>query len=389
MTGAYRIRTMLVLVAASVLGSGCRVLVELVESDPHDVAPDAHGVTDPGCDTWTHAPETFDPCAVPAPAAPLELGDGAWTFDTNSGALTDPDANATFPASALIATYDGIEARALSVARLSVSPGATIYVRGKRPLIVVSWSDADIRGVVDATSRPGLPAAGANPDACAATAAGRGADNTEGAGGGGGGGFGSAGAAGGTGTDGAAMAGRAGAAAAMPTFRGGCAGGDGGNTLHGAGGDGGGAVMIAARELVTLNGVVTAGGAGGGGARGGRGGGGGGGSGGYVGLSAPSVVLGPTAILAANGGGGGGGSDGSPAAPGQDGQPSAIAAAPGAGQGMGSDGGAGSARAVAPKPGIASRRGGGGGGGAVGVVRIDSPVPNIDAAAVTSPVPQP
>lgn len=383
-------RTTLALVALSALGSGCRVIVELIETDPHDgTAPDAMLPSDPRCGAWNHAPDTFDPCDVPTPSMSLELGDGVWTFDTNSGSLTDPDDNATFPTSALITAKSGIEARALSVERLSLSAAATLLVRGKRPLIMVSWSDADLRGVIDVTSRSGTSAAGSNPDACAGTTAGTGADNVEGAGGGGGGGFGTNGAAGGSGDDGLATAGGAGAAAPIATFRGGCAGGAGGNALHGVAGDGGGAVVIAARELVTLNGVVTAGGAGGGAAQGGRAGGGGGGSGGYVGLAAASVVLGPYAIVAANGGGGGGGSDGSPATVGQDGQPAAMAAAPGPGQGMGSSGGAGGARGVAPKPGTASHRGGGGGGGAVGIVRFDSPLQDIDPSAVISPAPLP
>lgn len=381
-------RTILALVASSALSSGCRVIVELIETDPHDsTTPDAPLTSDPRCGAWSHAPETFDPCDVPVPVSALELGDGVWTFDTNSGALTDPDDNATFPASALMTVQGGIEARAVSVERLSLSTAATLYVRGKRPLIMVSWSDVDLRGVIDVTSRSGMPAAGSNPEACRPMAAGTGADNLEGAGGGGGGGFGTSGAAGGSGDDGLAPAGGAGPVVPIVTLRGGCSGGGGGNAFRGAAGEGGGAIVIAARELVTLNGVVTAGGGGGGAAQGGRAGGGGGGSGGYVALSSASVVLGPSAILAANGGGGGGGSDGSPAIAGQDGQPAAIVAAAGTGQGMGSTGGAGGVRGSVPKAGTASRRGGGGGGGAVGIVRIDSSLKDIDQSAVISPAP--
>ncbi len=387
MSGAYSTRATLVVIVSSALCGGCRVLAELVEADPSDAtAPDASSNV-PICDAWSHTPQTFDPCAIPEPSAPLELSDGTWMFDTNSGALTGPDDNATFPTSALITPSGGVEVRAVSVERLVVSPTATLYVRGKRPLILVSWSDADLRGVIDVTSRPGMPAAGANPEGCAGAAAGPGSNDLEGAGGGGGGGFGTSGAIGGTGRDGLAGAGRAGGASPTGMFRGGCAGGVGGNALRGAGGEGGGAIVIAAREHVTLNGIITAGGAGGGAAQGGRGGGGGGGSGGYVGLAAASVVLGPGAILAANGGGGGGGSDGTPAMAGRDGQPAAIPAAPGAGQGMGSSGGAGGALDSAPKPGTASHRGGGGGGGGVGIVRIDSPTQDIDPGAVISPGP--
>lgn len=386
MSSAHAIRATLAIIAVA-FSSGCRVLAELLEADPSDAtAPDALP-GDPRCDAWSFAPTTFDPCELPAPSASLDLSDGEWILDTNSGALTGPDANATFPVSALITPHDGVEVRALSVDRLAIATAATLYVRGKRPLILVSWSDAELLGVVDVTSRPGMPAAGANPDVCAGMVAGNGGDDLEGAGGGGGGGFGTRGAPGGSGNNGLVSAGGAGPASTTAMFRGGCAGGTGGNALGGAGGEGGGAVVIAARGLVSLNGIVTAGGAGGGAARGGRGGGGGGGSGGYVGLAAASVVLGPGAILAANGGGGGGGSDGSPAVVGQDGQPAAIPAAPGAGQGMGSSGGAGGARSSAPKPGTAARRGGGGGGGGVGLVHIDSATQEIDPGAVISPEP--
>lgn len=380
---------MLALAAWSALGCGCRLVVELVETNPQQdsTAPDGATSADPRCGAWSHAPATFDPCDLPVPAASLELGDGAWTFDTNSGSLTDPNDDATFPTSTLLTARGGVEARAVSIERFSLTAGATLHVRGKRPLIVVSWSDADLRGSIDATSRTGIPGAGANPSACADAASGNGADDVNGAGGGGGGGFGAGGAAGGTGEDGVAAAGGAGGAATENVLRGGCAGGAGGNALHGAGGDGGGAVVIAARDQLVLAGSIAAGGAGGGAAQGGRAGGGGGGSGGFIGLSATAITLGPTAIVAANGGGGGGGSDGSPATAGQDGQPSATAAVAGLGQGMGSSGGAGGARGAAPKPGVSSHRGGGGGGGAVGVIQLDSVQQALDPSAVISPPP--
>lgn len=379
----WSIALRLALASLAVTGGGCRLIVELVETNPqHDPSPDAMSLTDPRCTTWSHTSETFEPCELPTPTASLELGDGIWTLDTNSGSLTDPNDDASFPASALI-TAQGIEARVVSIERFSLASGATLNVRGKRPLIIATWSDADIAGLIDLTSRSRAPAAGANPDACGSS--GNGADNTEGAGGGGGGGFATNGAPGGSGADGLGAAGGAGAAAPAITLRGGCAGGVGGNALHGIAGDGGGAIEIAAREQIVLDGAITAGGAGGGAAQGGRGGGGGGGSGGYVGLSAMTIILGPSAIIAANGGGGGGGSDGSPASGGQDGQPSTTAATGGPGQGMGSGGGAGGARGSVPKPGIASHRGGGGGGGSVGVVKLDASVATLPATAVISP----
>ena len=374
-------------IAMSIAGSGCRLVVELIETDSGDGSSMPDAADELGCENWSYAPETFDPCAVPRSTGALELGDGEWLYDTNTGVLTDPSQNATTPTSELISAQGGIEARALSVDRFSMSGAASLRVRGNRPLIVVSWSTAELQGLIDVTSRAGDAAAGSNPDACAAAAAGTGADNGEGAGGGGGGGFGTNGGTGGNGDDGGAAGGRGGLADSSGTLRGGCRGGDGGNTLHGAGGNGGGAVVIAARDVLTLTGVISAGGAGGGAAQGGRSGGGGGGSGGYLGLAGATVNIGSTAIIAANGGGGGGGSDGTPALAGQDGQASVTAATPGAGQGMGSSGGAGGALGIAPKPGIASHRGGGGGGGAVGVVRIVSPQRDVDTNAVISPAP--
>lgn len=372
---------------ALVAAGGCRAVVELVESDPA-AEVDAAG-PDPGCQPWSFAPATLDPCALPAPGPALTLTAGTWGYDTNSGALTDPAQDVTFPPSALVMPAGGPELRAVSIARFDVGPGAVLRVSGKRPLVVVAWSDAAIAGAVDVTSRSGAPAAGADPDACAATAAAGGTANPEGAGGGGGGGLGAAGAAGGAGVDGAAGGGDGGGSAATPVgVRGGCAGAAGGNALAGAGGPGGGALVIAARDRVQLDGVIAAGGAGGGAAQGGRGGGGGGGAGGVVVLAAPAIAIGAGAVIAANGGGGGGGSDGNPALAGRDGQPSAAAAAGGQGQGMGGDGGAGGAAATGALVGLRARRGGGGGGGAVGRIALDSPAISVDPAAIISPAPR-
>src|SRR5512141_2234943 len=109
MSGRSSSRATLAIIAASALCSGCSVLAELLEADPsHASMPDA-GSNAPSCETWSYTPQTFDPCELPAPSAPLDLSDGAWTFDTNSGALTGPDDNATFPASALIMPSGGVE----------------------------------------------------------------------------------------------------------------------------------------------------------------------------------------------------------------------------------------------------------------------------------------
>lgn len=372
---------------ALVAVGGCRAVVELVESDPA-AAVDAAG-PDPACQPWSFQPATLDACALPAPGAALALTPGTWRYDTNSGALTDPDQDVTFPTSALVTPALGPELRVMSIARFEIAAGASLRISGKRPLVVAAWSDAVIAGAIDATSQIGAPAAGADPDACDATAAASGSANPEGAGGGGGGGLGAAGAAGGAGVDGAAGGGAGGARAPAPVgVRGGCAGAAGGNALAGAGGPGGGAVVIAARDRVQLAGVIAAGGAGGGAAQGGRGGGGGGGAGGVVALAAPTIAIGAGATIAANGGGGGGGSDGNPALAGLDGQPSATVAAGGQGQGMGGDGGAGGAAAAAALIGSRARRGGGGGGGGVGRISLDGPAVTVDPAAVISPAPR-
>jgi hypothetical protein len=383
---ARRLAAALALLATS---TGCRVLVELVESgDAADAGgPDAL-VVDPDCGAWTFAPASLDACDLPAPGPALVLGPGVWSFDSNSGALTDPAEDASFPTSALVTPPEGPEVRVVSVERFELAAGATLRVHGKRPLVIVAWTIAEIEGDLDATSRLGRPAAGADPEPCAATAATAGAEHVEGAGGGGGGGFAEAGAAGGTGNDGVAAGGGGGmAAAAAVAPRGGCAGAAGGNPLGGAGGPGGGAIYVAARDQLRVDGVIRAGGAGGGAALGGRAGGGGGGSGGFIGLAAPSIALGAAAIVAANGGGGGGGSDGNPALPGESGLADAAPAPPGAGQGMGAGGGAGGALDAAPDPGLPARRGGGGGGGGVGWIAIAGESVDVARDAILSPAP--
>jgi hypothetical protein len=376
------------------VGSGCSLVAALVESDvpgpdagtrvDADLRPDA----DPVCATWAFAPAHVDPCAIPAPTGGLVLGAGAWTFDTNTGVLVDPQAAATSPTSALVTPVDGPEARVLSVDALVVAAGATLQVSGTRPLIILAWSTASIDGRVSVASNGGGPGAGADPVGCTAVAAQPGGADPEGAGGGGGGGFGDAGASGGTGDNALTTGGRGGAAAPSPiALRGGCAGAAGGNAQAGAGGAGGGAIDLVARDQLTIAGVIQAGGAGGGPGLGGRGGGGGGGAGGLIELESQAIRLGGAAVLTANGGGGGGGCDGTPASPGQDGRASAIVASGGAGQGMGAAGGAGAALGSAAVAGIGARRGGGGGGGGVGVVQIVGAT-DLAATAVISPAPR-
>jgi len=387
--------------AAAGLGAGCQLIVELVETDTsqsaqpdaadHDVDGADHDVdgalpvdADVECTTWPYTPEHFDPCAIPPPSGELVLTPGLWFYDTNSGALTDPNSDATFPASSLQAQAEGPEVRVLSADTIIVESGAALFASGKRPLILVSWSTIEVDGTIDVTSRNPFAGAGSDPTSC--LAASRGEDNSEGAGGGGGGGFGEAGADGGTGLDGAAAAGTGATRSPMPVaIRGGCAGARGGNSTGGWGGRGGGALQLTARDSITIRGTLNAGGAGGGGGETGRGGGGGGGSGGFLGLQAPLVTLTDSAVLAANGGGGGGGCDNKYARPGEDGRADEVAALGGDGEGQGKAGGPGGFADVSAGPGVESSRGGGGGGGGVGYVLVWTATYDADGSAVISP----
>jgi hypothetical protein len=383
-------------VPAAFSGSGCQLLVEFVETDTSDEVPDGAIAADSRvdgalpidadveCTTWAYTPVHFDPCEIQPPNGALVLTPGVWTYDTNSGALTDPNFDATFPASSLEAQSGGPEVRVLSADAIIVQADAELRATGRRPLILVSWSTFEVHGVLDVSSRAALAGAGAHPDVC--PAADPGADEAEGAGGGGGGGFGDAGADGGTGYEGAAAAGTGSAASATPVaVRGGCAGASGGNPTGGHGGSGGGALQLTARTSIVIDGTLHAGGAGGGGAEAGRAGGGGGGSGGFLGLQAPLVTVEETAVLAANGGGGGGGCDNKFARPGEDGHPDAIAALGGDGEGQGEPGGPGGFTDVSPGAGLPSNRGGGGGGGGVGYVRVWADTFEKHTSAVVSP----
>jgi hypothetical protein len=391
-------RALLWIMLLALAGSGCRVVTELVESDTDtegnpDAATSPDATPTPGadarpntdCTPWAFEPDHVSPCDAPAPTGNLSLTAGEWIYDTNSGALLDPNSNASFPTSTLLQPQVGPELRALVADAVDIPDGAILRVIGKRPLIVIAWSTIDVAGTINLTSSTEIAAAGADHDGCATAAATPGGDNVDGAGGGGGGGYGSAGADGGHGLDGAGTAGTAGGMIPRSGIRGGCPGGAGGNVTGGTAGHGGGAIQLLAQTSVTIRGVVTAGGTGGGPARGGRAGGGGGGSGGYIGVQAPMVSVTDGAVVAANGGGGGGGSDNDGAIGGESGAASATPAAGGDGQGMGKPGGAGAAVGAAAVAGTDSGRGGGGGGGGVGYIVLTSPSLDVHANAIVSP----
>jgi len=375
---------------------------ESPNDDPIDqIAPDS------GCAEWSA--RHFDPCALPHPSSGLDLQTaGTYLYDTDTGVLTDPLGGTQNPPSVLLAQSSGPDARVLSIADLTVGEQAALRVVGSAPLIVASWSTIDVLGSIDASSRSDESrGAGSNPEACQSHAPSDGGDSIfSGGGGGGGAGFGSGGGLGGNG--GIVAGGAGGVGVALPAgVRGGCAGASGGagRTYGGDGGNGGGVVYLVARREIAVHGVVLANGSGG--HRGDRaifgsglghdenssggGGGGGGGSGGMVGLEAPTVVLGPSAIVTANGGGAGEGGDvDNGGAPGSDGL-AAVQEAPG-GAGFALQGGDGGAGGFDLDPSgtngvLAILGGGGGGGGGVGFVVLDADDWLIPVSAIVTPSP--
>jgi len=359
---------------------------------------------DSGVCGWPYVPEYYDPCTLPAPDPALDLAmAGLYQYNTTTGVLTDPLFQMSIPPST-----DGA-VRQLLVSGFTLGATSQLRVTGSKPLLVISTSTITIDGDIDASSAfNGIDfdlGAGANPAVCPLTPPEKG--QTCAAEGGSGGGAGAYGAAGGSGGEGGdthscdgvdGKPGGAGGVAATSGFaslRGGCAGRDGAPSTQvgsdgkiGRGAPGGGAVYLSARTMVTVTGVIHAGGAGGRASQGGRAGGGGGGSGGMIGLEAQTVLAMTGGILAANGGAGGGGADGNIASPGDDAKPSAAVANGGKREGAGSDGGDGGFVTTPfgqSAPG--ADRGGGGGGGSVGVVHLHARSLDI-AGATISPAPQ-
>jgi hypothetical protein len=358
---------------------------------------DAMGPPDarPPCQDWPR-PRHFDPCAIPAPSPALVLDlSGDYTYDTDTGTLRAPGGATINHAQAIVPGNP--EVRLVSVDGFVVGPNARLRATGDRPLLVASWSDITVVGVIDVSSSRTSRGAGAHTGDCNVAAPGE--QDNNGGGGGGGGGLGGDGGDGGQGAGGGSGGSKGGQVGVPTTVRGGCAGGEGGlgNGGNGAGegGSGGGALQLTAQTRVTINGQLHAGGGGGGGANASSGqpcGGGGGGSGGLIDLEAPMLLLGADAIIAANGGGGGEGAEDGTADPGDDGQLGAAAAAGGSGnQGRGGDGGDGGAQASADAgtgsngTNNGSNRGGGGGGGAGAGYIIVQGALTVAPGAVISP----
>ncbi len=361
----------------------------------------------PLCTLWQ--PANFQACALADPLGALDLSHaGVYTYDTDDGELRDPEGQKVPHTNQSIDLTPQV--RAISVNDFTLGANTSLQVSGTRPLLIASFGEIDIQGVIDVGAEvgdSGVPA-GQNPFACEGVGSSGNGGNGEGAGGGGGGGFAGAGGTGGEGNaDGLSQRPGGAGGLAVPstpmTPRGGCDGalGGAGGSRGGAavvGGGGGGALQLSAMVRIRIqgDGRLDGRGAGGtGGESGEAGGGGGGGSGGWLGLDAPIIVLSDAAVVAANGGGGGGGGGraiGAPGSNGEDGNLSAASASGGNGastaQSIASAGGAGGAGATLAGTTVTATPGdgAGGGGGAAGFVVVWGDL-SITEGAVVSPIP--
>jgi hypothetical protein len=245
---------------------------------------------------------------------------------------------------------------------------SVLAVTGDKPLVLAALGTINIAAEIDLTGGGGASAA-----ACKLEGEG-GAGGMATAGGGGGGGGGGWQTHGGAGGNGSGInQGHMGITSGLPReIRGGCPGGTGGQGGQGGpgkGANGGGAIYIAARDVVhvTAMGAINASGLGGRGGALPNGGGGGGGSGGMIAFDSPLITFdfldAPGAKIFANGGGGGAGgnavagtSSSNPATGGIGGSPTGGDGS--LAQGVGADGG------------TSSGSGGGGGGGGQGYIVV-------------------
>jgi hypothetical protein len=357
------------------------------------------------CTGWSWTPTNVDPCGagVPAPGATLTLAmTGSYEYDTNTGTLTAPDGSALTPSpvSALVSQSGGTLVRVLTVSGLDVASGTALRVTGSYPLVILAYGTATVSGTIDVSAAADVAGPGANASQSCTTGFGTvGTDATanSAAGGGGGGAYGTAAASGGNGGGGAAggSGGSANGTTEITPLQGGCAGGfgggPGGGVRGGAPGGGGGAIQIAVRDLLTVNGTVRS--AGGGGVPDAASGGGGGGSGGGILLESDVVYIGSGAALCANGGSGAEGGDGTTGpGVGSDGTCSTTTGAITPAQlPAGGDGGPGAFASTLPGAGGNGTTGaGGGGGGSVGRVRVRGVSSRvIDPGAVVTPTAAP
>ncbi|MCC7386572.1 MAG: hypothetical protein IT384_32335 [Deltaproteobacteria bacterium] len=356
--------------------------------------------------TWPFTASNVDPCdaATPRPAGPLTLTElGLYIYDTDQGTLRQPNNASLAPPSALRPQNGGPEVRVLVAGSLALGPLSVLRIIGTRPLVIVVHGDTTIAGPIAATAgrTAGCPSTGNGAGGGDAIA------NNAGGGGGGGGAHGTGAPFGGRGGGSGSSRGAGGNGGAIngdpdvTPLRGGCDGGEGGDTLSsigvesagGRGGRGGGALQIIASGSITIEGSIAANGDGGnvgdpGGVDGG-GGGGAGGSGGALFFEASRLDVTGTGRLCANGGSGAQGSGSTSGAPGIAGSCSLTpATTPSLGTGGGA-GGRGGALDTAPGGGSTGpdTRGGGGAGGSVGRIRLRAARRTIDSGAVVTPAP--
>jgi hypothetical protein len=375
--------------------------------DPIDGGDDLDGTT--ACITWPAL--NVDPCdpLLPEPDT-LNLASGQFTYNTDTGVLTEGGVDTT-PASAVLSQTDGPDVRVLNTVSFNIDSVGTLAVSGSRPLIIVVHGNASIAGTIDVSARvrgldnSSTPGPGGNdPTECADGTKAPGGPSTNVSAGGGGGGGGGYGADGGDGTDGNGGGhggkGPKGSSNGVPEIeplRGGCAGSAGGDDADGIvdtsgrAGDGGGALEITARATVSISGVIRAGGRGGAAALPSIAGGGGGGSGGAILVDGETASVEVTAMLCANGGGGGeGGQLAQASDDGENATCSETVEAQGGESsldgGDGGDGGAASDLTGDNASGAGNGGGGGGGGGGVGRIRIRGRTTrDVDPGAVVSP----
>lgn len=418
------------LVAATALSfglAGCQTILGIEDpvagtpsnSDASAIDATGNGV-DAGFCAWPLPPLNFDTCAdAPRPTSPLDLPAGDTYFlDTTARTLVDSGGTPIPILAADVPLGNGTMALLVSVTSFTLPDGADMAITGDRPVIImaegvegqVSSGTITIAGNMFLNGQRSGPIAisgpggGADPE-CDSLSSGRISVDAEGGGGGGGGGFGFGGGDGGSG-GGNLMnpAGLAGAVSLNPSLdplRGGCPGGVGADFNAGGtapGGGAGGAIQLAARDLISIQGSIEANGGGGFGGSGmsatGGAGAGGGGSGGGILLDSSAIEVTPSGRLCANGGSGGeGGRNGQTGAAGLTGLCADAPADPIEinGNGGGEAGNGGHASSPDGRPGMAAASlamegGGGGGGGGVGVIHFHTGgAPTIQTGSVITP----
>ena len=317
---------------------------------------------------WGIDQEPFFEICPPADVMPRAVTSINTMSNTACSFVMPMDAARGRPELCVIVTNDTM---VNSVIRFAGPRPIVVVVRGE--LVIAQLGTLDVAGRRDDLVTTAV-AAGSNVIACQGVA-GPGSGGTDSGGGGPGGSFGARGGDGG-GRNSDNMLAIAKQAIPNPTFRGGCAGGLGGDNRFGSGGtlngNSGGAIYILASSL-RVDGTINANGGGG------RAsvplavgtGGSGGGSGGMILLWSPTTMqLGANARIMALGGGGANGGDGGggigddPDAP----QSPATKTPTGGGPGSGGGGTQGQGEAGVQAPNLDV--GGGGGAGGVGYIKI-------------------